>query len=155
MAKDRFAVAIQNARIDAGFTSAREAADALGLSLNSYNNYEQGRAFPTPERMIDLASLFHCSIDELYAYHSDGRDETIRLDRRTRSLMKLAQEGSPDDADDEADLIRCYRTCTARGRKAISLIARTLGPRKGRTRIVAVYSALTDALSEVTGEAQD
>jgi len=47
----------------------KEAADYLGLSLRTYQYYEEGRSEPSIPRLIKLADFFQVSMDELV-----GRD---------------------------------------------------------------------------------
>ena len=43
-----------------------EAAEALGVTRQSYCHWETLRTTPTARNMIGLMTLFHCSIEDLY-----------------------------------------------------------------------------------------
>lgn len=44
-------------------------ADALGVSLRGYQQYEQGKFEPNIEKLIILADLFQVSVDELVGHN--------------------------------------------------------------------------------------
>lgn len=56
---------LQAMRKKAGFKSARAFAEHIGMSLNTYNNYEQGRNSLTLEKAWEFADILHCTLDEL------------------------------------------------------------------------------------------
>ena len=45
----------------------KQCADEMGVSTPSYNGWEQGTKWPTPDKLPKLAALLRCSIHELYA----------------------------------------------------------------------------------------
>ncbi len=51
----------------------REAADYLGLSLRTYQYYEEGRSEPSIPRLIRLADFFQVSLDELVGREWRGK----------------------------------------------------------------------------------
>lgn len=56
---------LQAMRKRAGFKSARAFAEHMGMSLNTYNNYEQGRNSLTLEKAWEFADELNCTLDEL------------------------------------------------------------------------------------------
>lgn len=55
---------IQSCRKESGMTQA-ELGERLGVSPQSVSNWERGGALPDLDTLIDLASIFDCSIDAL------------------------------------------------------------------------------------------
>lgn len=43
-------------------------AEAIGISLRGYQQYEQGKFQPNIEKLIKLADLYHITIDELVGH---------------------------------------------------------------------------------------
>lgn len=56
---------LQEFRKRAGFKSAKAFAEEIGLSPNTYTNYEQGKVSLTLEKAWEFADIFACSLDEL------------------------------------------------------------------------------------------
>lgn len=56
---------LQAMRKRAGYKSAREFADHAGINVNTYTNYEQGKANMSLVQAWELADLLDCTIDEL------------------------------------------------------------------------------------------
>lgn len=44
-------------------------AEAIGISLRGYQQYEQGKFQPNIEKLIKLADLYHITIDELVGHN--------------------------------------------------------------------------------------
>lgn len=55
---------IRDLREDHDMTQ-QEVADALGLWLNTYRNYETGKRVPPFDIMVAIARLYHVSLDYL------------------------------------------------------------------------------------------
>lgn len=91
---------LQAMRKRAGFKSAREFAEHMGMSLNTYNNYEQGRNSLTLEKAWEFADELHCTLDELA-----GRD--------------FHPPGEVVQDPFERELVSCYRGSTAEGKANI------------------------------------
>ena len=51
----------------------QKVADALVISLNAYQKYEQGERFPSLEMLVKLADMFHAPTDFIL-----GRDDYLR-----------------------------------------------------------------------------
>ena len=96
---------IQEKRKAAGYSSAREFAEAHGYKVKTYTNWEQGAAVPTLETAWELADIFGCSIDDL-------------VGREWHDPQQAAI------SHDEEVLLSEYRECTARGRDVIHETAR-------------------------------
>lgn len=57
--------ALRAARIDAGLTQ-YEVAESLGISQPRVARFENGSgSFPQIDRLIQLADLYHCTLDKL------------------------------------------------------------------------------------------
>ncbi|MFW2408029.1 MULTISPECIES: helix-turn-helix domain-containing protein [Burkholderia] len=56
--------AIARRRVHAGYTQ-EQVAEKLGLGLGAVSRVEQGTAVPTIIRLIELADLFGCRLEEL------------------------------------------------------------------------------------------
>ena len=90
---------LQAMRRRAGFKSAREFAEYIGVPKDTYTKYEQGSAKMTLLQAWEFADKLHCSLDELA-----GRD------------------WSPHNAElshDERHLVDTYRDTDARGKRTI------------------------------------
>ena len=56
---------LQELRMRAGFGSAKEFAESLGINKDTYTGYEQGKGMFTYERAWAFADALGCSLDEL------------------------------------------------------------------------------------------
>ncbi len=54
----------RKAREQKGYT-AQEAATSLGISITTLCSWENGKTYPTAQRLIQLCKLYECSADEL------------------------------------------------------------------------------------------
>lgn len=54
----------RKAREQKGYT-AQEAATSLGISITTLGSWENGKTYPTAQRLIQLCKLYECSADEL------------------------------------------------------------------------------------------
>lgn len=65
---------LQEMRKRAGFKSARAFAEHIGISVNTYTNYEQGKASLTLEKAWEFADVLQCSLDDLAGrdFHRDN-----------------------------------------------------------------------------------
>ena len=52
--------------------SVADAADAIGVTRQAWNNWERGAAIPFTPVLPDLARVLRCSIEELYTAPEDG-----------------------------------------------------------------------------------
>lgn len=60
-------------REKAGLTKT-QLADRLGVDLSTVCKWESGVNKPTADGLLNLADLFHCTIDELFDRASPGQD---------------------------------------------------------------------------------
>lgn len=67
-----FSSRLRASRMKCKFTQ-QNMADALSISLNAYQKYEQGERFPPSDTLIKIADILNCSIDYLL-----GRDDYLR-----------------------------------------------------------------------------
>lgn len=69
---------LQEMRRAAGFRSAREFAEALGVPVRTYTNYEQGSHVPPLDLLIRMADMLGCTLDELVGREPDGGETVVR-----------------------------------------------------------------------------
>ena len=66
---------LKSLREDAGVTQ-KAVAEAIGVSQQSINKYENHNIEPDIETLIRLAQFFHCTVDHLVGYcHEDIQTE--------------------------------------------------------------------------------
>lgn len=99
---------LQACRKHAGYKSAREFAEHIGLSVSKYTTYEQGRYSMNIETACLIADTLHVSLDELL-----GRKPPIK------------QVQAPPD---ERQLIGYYRAMTNDGKAALLGSAAGMAP---------------------------
>lgn len=92
---------LQEMRTAAGFKSAREFAEHLGMSVGTYTQYEQGYRNFSLEKAWEFADALHCTLDELA-----GREWP-------RSEMGPAQR----------ELNECWDACTTQQRVMLLMTA--------------------------------
>lgn len=86
-------------------------ADALGISVEEYNNYESGKEQPNISIIQMLARYYKVSVDEFYGYtprlalHNKDLDTIDDEDDVPERLLKMA-----DLSWDESKLILYYRS---------------------------------------------
>ena len=93
---------LQAMRVRAGFKSAREFAEHIGVNVGTYTNYEQGKVALSLLKAWEFADALDCTIDELA-----GR--------------RVPDRAQIDSA--EQHVIDCYRSTDARGKAAITRTA--------------------------------
>lgn len=91
--------AIARRREKAGYTQ-EEVAEKLGLGRGAIARVEQGIAIPTIVRLVELADLFRCRIDELLVEASTRQDDQAAL---------VAQLIAPLEAADQRMLVDWIR----------------------------------------------
>lgn len=77
---------LQEMRKRAGYKSARAFAEKIGMSLNTYNNYEQGATKLTLEKAWEFADVLECSLDELAGRRWPPED-LASIDPRRRAMI--------------------------------------------------------------------
>jgi transcriptional regulator with XRE-family HTH domain len=70
--------AIAKRRSEAGYTQ-EEVAEKLGLGRGAVARVEQGIAIPTVVRLVELAELFGCRVDDLLVEGSTRLDDQAAL----------------------------------------------------------------------------
>ena len=89
--KKEIGKALQKARKEAGFKSARIFAEYMNMAVTKYTEYEQGRCAFTYEQAWEFADALGCTMDEL-----GGRE--------------WPQPAVADMPPDEQELVDCYRS---------------------------------------------
>ena len=74
--------ALKTLRKNAGFQNAKEFCDKIGISFNTYQNYESGKRLPPAETIIKIADFYNVSADEVL-----GR--TVENDSREPDTLDL------------------------------------------------------------------
>ncbi len=87
--------------------SQQETADALGLKVNTYRNYENNEREPNSTVLIKLGKYFGVTLDYLLDYHCDKRQENIRKENNFTNK--------------EEQFINKYRTLDEHGQRIINL----------------------------------
>lgn len=80
--KRSYGKALKRERKKAGYKTQQALADEIGMSLETVENWEQGRAFPDMGKFLELCALFNCSADCLLG----------RIEERTHDLHFIHEE---------------------------------------------------------------
>lgn len=72
---------LQELREQAGYTTARQFAKAIGLPQSTYQTYESGKSEPKANVLIKIASALHVSVDELLGYAPDQLNKCVNFIR--------------------------------------------------------------------------
>ena len=94
--ENKLAEKIRRYRKDLGFTQ-EQLAERLGITLGAVSKWERGSSEPDLSYIIDLAGLFHVSVDALIGFSLRGTDADTEADRiegldRGESVWKIAEE---------------------------------------------------------------
>lgn len=94
--ENKLAENIRRYRKDLGFTQ-EQLAERLGITLGAVSKWERGSSEPDLSYIIDLAGLFHVSVDALIGFSLRGTDADTEADRiegldRGESVWKIAEE---------------------------------------------------------------
>lgn len=81
-----------------GFTQ-EDAASALGFSVSTYRNYEQGRTEPGMANLAKIAKLYGCSVDYLVGLPDHPQKEEL--------------------TSGEQEILELYRKCDDTGKRAM------------------------------------
>ena len=100
--KKEIGLALQTARKNAGYKSAKLYAEHMGYNVSTYTDWEQGRHLFTYEQAWQMADDLHITLDEL-----GGRDF------------------APEKDINETELVGCYRAATPAEKSALLHVART------------------------------
>lgn len=88
----KVAAKIRELRIGSNMTQ-MELADSMGVSVQAVSNWERGNSMPDISKLGELASLFHCSIDEL-----------LGESRNTQVLARILEEKDEELAAADIEL---------------------------------------------------
>lgn len=91
--------AIARKRVKAGYTQ-EAVAEQLGLGLGAISRVEQGLAIPTVIRLIELAELFSCRLEDLVA------EVPATLDDRAAMIASSISQLRPADQVIVVDLVK-------------------------------------------------
>jgi transcriptional regulator with XRE-family HTH domain len=91
--------AIARKRMQAGYTQ-EDVAEKLGLGLGAISRVEQGIAVPTIIRLIELAELFGCRLEELLS------DVPATLDDRATMIARSIAQLRPSDQTIIVELVK-------------------------------------------------
>ena len=81
---------LQAMRKKAGFTSAVDFANHIGVNTSTYTRHEQGGSF-TLDQAYDYADALGCTIDDIAGYPSED-DELTADERRVIEAMRATDE---------------------------------------------------------------
>jgi len=83
---------LQAMRKRAGYKSAREFADHAGINVNTYTNYEQGKANMSLVQAWELADLLDCTLDELAGRRVPEQPSISTDEQRVLDVYRSASE---------------------------------------------------------------
>ena len=86
---------IRNCRKSLGFTQ-EQLAERLGITLGAVSKWERGGSEPALSYIMDLAELFHVSVDALIGFTMRGTDADEEA-RRIEELSKRISAAEPDE----------------------------------------------------------
>ncbi len=104
---------LQKMRKRAGYKSAKVFAEKIGMSVDTYTAYEQGKTSISLLKAWELADVLGCTLDELAGRKSPYGDETI--------------------TQEEKRIINAYRSTDERGKSNILLIAENQSGMEGES----------------------
>lgn len=85
---------LQERRKAAGYRSAKEFAEKMGMSIGTYTDYEQGRRKFTLEKAWEFADVLGCTLDEL-AGRNFQPDCNGTLTSEENKLIGLYRDANP------------------------------------------------------------
>ena len=86
---------IRSYRRSLGFTQ-EQLAERLGITLGAVSKWERGSSEPDLSYIMDLAELFHVSVDALIGFSMHGTDAEAEADR-IEALSNRVSAGDPDE----------------------------------------------------------
>lgn len=95
---------LQEFRKRAGFKSARDFAEFMGISVGTYTNYEQGKANMSLLQAWEFADALNCTLDEL----AGRKVESLTDDERVivngyRAVDEMAKRRIKRNVENELD----------------------------------------------------
>ena len=110
---------LQARRKAAGYRSARSFADAAGIPLSAYTEYEQGRRAMSYERAWEIADVLGCSMDELGGREFKvGESVTMAADAEHRELVECFESSDGEGRRTLIGVARAVRDASRRPRKS-------------------------------------
>lgn len=90
-----------------GYTSAKDFCKAIGISFNTYQNYESGSRVPTVEILVKIANFYGVTTDYLLGRDSQKSNELTPTQREEIATQKwLSLDKEKRDA-----LLQMMETC--------------------------------------------
>ena len=86
---------IRSYRKNLGLTQ-EQLAERLGITLGAVSKWERGSSEPDLSYIMDLAELFHISVDALIGYSMRGNDADTEEDR-LEAMIEQSQAGEPEE----------------------------------------------------------
>lgn len=83
--RELFIKNITRRRAEMGLTQS-QAAELIGITLGTYQKYEYGTAFPSPDTLDELAKTLKCRISDLLSSDAEN-DNSEEPDRASRILL--------------------------------------------------------------------
>ena len=82
---------LRQARIKAGYESAKDFSDRLGISYTTYMNYESKGREPKYEQLCKIAAALHVTTDELLGYDGESvwRKKYEEVQRQLDAIRKI------------------------------------------------------------------
>lgn len=117
--------ALQAQRVKAGYKSAREFADSIGMNLSTYTKYEQGSRGLSLEQAWEFADALKCRLDDLV------EDEDRTPSRVEYALISFDANDS-DDSKERLD--RAYEMLNDDSRKLLADLAESIACDSSRLR---------------------
>lgn len=105
---------LKRIRTERGLTQS-QLARILGISPSAVGMYEQGRREPDGATLARIASVLHCSTDELLGVEKPNEVDDV-IDSFARTLEKqpgLMYHGAPLTVSDREKLVNAIRIATA------------------------------------------
>ena len=116
-----------------GFANAKDFCDAVGISFNTYQNYETGKRVPTTEMLVKLADFYGVTTDYLLGREPQNNPLTamgIDLDHIDEERFMKAFRALPEVAKIIiVDAMRRLSEAAASGEPSMT-VSRTLGDLK-------------------------
>lgn len=103
--------ALQVQRVKAGYKSAREFADSIGMNLSTYTKYEQGSRGINLEQAREFADALKCRLDDLADMPSDATESA---------------EEAPEAIDPREKLLSDYDSLTEDRKRTLETVASAL-----------------------------
>ena len=97
---------LQEIRKNAGYKSAKAFAEAHGINVRTYTNYEQGVRDIDVSTLWQLADIFECTIDELVGRKSPERSNADPVKRRINEAYDAMNEAGKRTLDEYVHMMR-------------------------------------------------